>query len=48
MSNETCAHIETITTVKHPNRRECEECVKIGTQWVHLTDLSNVWSNNVL
>jgi len=31
-----CAHIAAITTVRHPKRRECEECVKIGAQWVHL------------
>ncbi|HMC20406.1 MAG TPA: UBP-type zinc finger domain-containing protein [Thermoanaerobaculia bacterium] len=35
--NETpCAHLGAITTVKQPKRRECEECVKIGSRWVHL------------
>jgi hypothetical protein len=24
------------TTIRHPKRRECAECVKIGAQWVHL------------
>jgi len=36
MSSETCPHIEAITDVKQPTRRVCEECVKIGAQWVHL------------
>jgi Zn-finger in ubiquitin-hydrolases and other protein len=33
---DTCSHIEAVTTVKHPRRRECEECVKIKSRWVHL------------
>ena len=36
MSDSICSHIDTITTVKHPQRQECSECVKIGSQWVHL------------
>jgi len=36
MTEETCSHIEAITSVKHAKRRECAECVKIGAQWVHL------------
>ena len=36
MANEACAHLGAITNVKHAKRRECEECVKIGAQWVHL------------
>jgi len=36
MSNGACAHIESITTVRHPKRRECDDCVKIGAHWVHL------------
>ena len=31
-----CAHISAIDDVKLPVRRECEDCVKIGAQWVHL------------
>jgi len=31
-----CPHIETITSVKQPEIRECAECVKIGDSWVHL------------
>ncbi len=36
MSEETCDHIDEITTIKQPNRRVCEECIKIGAQWMHL------------
>ncbi len=36
MPEGTCGHIEAIETVKHPKRHECEDCVKIGAQWVHL------------
>ena len=32
----SCAHIEAIETLKTAHRRECEECVKIGAQWLHL------------
>jgi len=36
MSNGTCAHLVAVTTVRHAQRWECAECVKIGAQWVHL------------
>ena len=36
MSDETCTHIRSVETVKHPTKRECEECIKIGSPWVHL------------
>jgi len=36
MTTSVCAHIAAITTVRHAKRRECEECVKIGSPWVHL------------
>ena len=36
MKEEACSHIEVISTVKPPRRRECEECVKMGARWVHL------------
>ena len=36
MTDATCSHIKAITAVKHAKRRECDECVKIGAQWVHL------------
>ena len=31
-----CVHLDTISEVKHPKRRECVECVKVGARWVHL------------
>ena len=36
MKEEACSHIEAISAVKSPRRRECEECVKMGARWVHL------------
>ena len=36
MPEQGCAHIRAIATIKHPKRLECEECVKIGSEWVHL------------
>ena len=36
MTTGACAHIGAIKTVKHAKRRECEECVKLRAQWVHL------------
>ena len=36
MNGTSCEHIEAIETVKLPHKRECEECVKIGSSWVHL------------
>jgi len=35
-SNESCLHIDAVTSINQPKRRECEECVKIGATWVHL------------
>jgi hypothetical protein len=32
----TCAHLDGVTTVKQPKAYECEECVQIGSSWVHL------------
>ena len=32
----TCSHLSAVATVKHPKRRECEECVKTGSDWVKL------------
>ncbi len=34
--NDTCPHLLAITAVTLPKRRECEECVKIGADWIHL------------
>jgi hypothetical protein len=34
--SQTCGHIAAIADVKLPKKRECEECVKIKSRWVHL------------
>ena len=31
-----CTHLAGVKDVKKAKRRECEECVKIGSTWVHL------------
>jgi len=36
MADESCAHIDGLAAVKAPKAHLCEECVKIGAQWVHL------------
>jgi len=36
MSDGACAHIDAVKTIKPPKERVCDECVKIGGQWVHL------------
>jgi uncharacterized UBP type Zn finger protein len=36
MARRACAHLDAVRTVRQPKRRECEECVKIGADWVHL------------
>jgi hypothetical protein len=36
MPDEECVHIAAVDEVKRPQRRECEDCVKSGTRWVHL------------
>ena len=36
MMDEACEHIDAIDDVKRPRKRECEECVKIRSMWVHL------------
>ena len=36
MADDRCAHINAIESVKHAQRYECDECVKIGSTWVHL------------
>jgi uncharacterized UBP type Zn finger protein len=38
---ETCDHIEAITGVKPAAKRECEECVKTGSAWMHLRTCQN-------
>jgi hypothetical protein len=36
MPDQGCTHIGAIATIKRPQRYECDECVKIGSDWVHL------------
>jgi len=36
MGAESCLHIEAITEIKLANHPVCEECVKLGAQWMHL------------
>jgi hypothetical protein len=36
MSDRDCSHLDAIESIKQPQHRECEECVKIGAYWVHL------------
>ena len=36
MKNVLCGHLGSITTIRRPERRVCEECVKTGSSWVHL------------
>ena len=31
-----CPHLEALTTVKQPVERVCDECVQLGSAWVHL------------
>jgi len=31
-----CEHLAAVTTVRRPRACECDECVKIGSEWVHL------------
>ncbi len=32
---DACRHLSTIAVV-HPSARGCEECLRIGSKWVHL------------
>jgi ubiquitin-hydrolase Zn-finger-containing protein len=36
MPDRPCPDLRAIETVKLAKRRECAECLKIGSQWVHL------------
>ena len=36
MKADPCTHIAAVTTIMQPEQRECQECVKIGSDWVHL------------
>lgn len=36
MREGACAHLRSVAKVKLAKRRECEECVKVGSGWMHL------------
>ena len=36
MTATACSHISSIIEVRGPIGRECDECVKTGSGWVHL------------
>jgi hypothetical protein len=36
MSDDSCQHLTEIVEVTPAKRHECEECVAIGSTWVHL------------
>lgn len=36
MSELSCKHLDAIATVRGPLVHECEDCIKIGSSWVHL------------
>ena len=36
MPATSCQHIRSVTMIKPPKRLACEECEKIGADWVHL------------
>jgi len=35
VAEAACVHIRAVTSVKVAKRRGCEDCVKIGADWVH-------------
>ena len=34
--DQPCDHLKQIHDVKHPKKRQCDECVPIGARWVLL------------
>jgi hypothetical protein len=36
MPSSTCDHIRAVASVRQPTQRVCEDCVPIGSRWVHL------------
>jgi uncharacterized UBP type Zn finger protein len=36
MNTEACAHLDQINRDVVPSAKGCEECLKIGSAWVHL------------
>jgi hypothetical protein len=48
MTDSSCAHIAGVTTVKHPQRRECDECVKTGRRCVLLVPETSFQSGEAI
>ncbi len=36
MPGEPCGHIAEVADVTLPKKHACEECIRIGSRWVHL------------
>jgi hypothetical protein len=36
MPHRECLHLAAVGDVRRPKQRVCEECVRIGSDWVHL------------
>ena len=36
MNEESCSHLDAVTARRPPLAYECEDCVRMGGQWVHL------------
>lgn len=36
ITNPPCGHIAALREIRGPERPECEECVRMGSFWVHL------------
>lgn len=36
IKRKTCTHLQEIQEVKTAKAYECEECIKTGSEWVHL------------
>jgi hypothetical protein len=34
--SDACEHIAAITAIKHPAAPVCDDCVAMGSRWVHL------------
>ncbi len=34
--NKVCDHIKEISSLRKAKKYECEECIKMGSTWVHL------------
>ncbi len=36
MIDDSCVHLREVTAVRTAEKRECEDCVRTGSTWVHL------------